>query len=356
MNMPLAIEHAVEWQTGVKAVRCLGIVDETPDVKTFSFGLKGDESLEFKPGQFLNMTFTIGSQDVQRCYSIASSPNRPRQFAITVKRVPDGKVSNWLHDSFGVGHEVRIGLATGHFNCVDIEADKYLLLSGGSGITPGMSMVRWMLESGQQRDLHFIHSARSPVDIIFHDELLSIDRQWPGFQLSLLCEHKSSARGWGGFRGRLSADLLQAICPDFLERRVFCCGPAPYMQAVRRVLEALDYPMDRYVEESFGGAPLTPGSASPVPGEATVSTQVNFARMGTQGCGNFSQSLLDTALNSGVWIQSACRTGICGSCKVLKLEGSVSMDAALALSEAEVSGGYVLACCAYPQGDVTLDL
>ncbi|UTW12898.1 hybrid-cluster NAD(P)-dependent oxidoreductase [Marinobacterium rhizophilum] len=361
MNMPVAIEHAVQCQTGQKTVRCLRIVNETRDVKTFWFGLKAGETLAFKPGQFLSMTFVIDGADQTRCYSISSTPNQPRQFSVTVKRVPGGQVSNWLHDSLDVGTELRVGTPAGHFNCIDIRADKWLLLSGGSGITPGMSMVRWMLQAGDYQDLHFVHSARSPEDIIFHDELLGLDRQWPDFRLSVVCEQAGGEHGWGGYRGRLNAELLNLICPDFRTRRILCCGPAPYMQGVRELLETLGYPMQQYVEESFGGAMVpqakAPQAEAPKPADqVSAPVAIHYARSQKQGQGSTEQSLLDIALASGIWIESACRNGICGSCKVRKLEGSVSMSGAMALDAGQISEGYVLACCAYPLEDMTLDL
>ncbi len=115
--------------------------------------------------------------------------------------------------------------------------------------------------------------------------------------------------------------------------------------------------MHLYVEESFGGAPpLSFEAPNPVKQTVVQSTAIHFARSDTQGQGSTAQSLLDTALSSGVWIESACRSGICGSCKVRKLKGSVCMSGAMALDDSQVSEGYVLACCAYPLDDVTLDI
>ena len=360
MNMSVlsAQETVLHWDLGHNVAQCLRAVDETPDVKTFWFALQNNEALSFKPGQFLTFTFSIEGQEAVRCYSISSSPSQPCQFAITVKRVPGGLVSNWLHEHLKTGDAVTITAPAGHFNSTDIVAERYLLLSGGSGITPGMSMVRWMRDTGRLGDVHFIHSARSPGDIIFHQELLKIDSQWPQFQLSLLCEDKDSKFGWAGYRGRLNAALLEYLCPDYRQRTVLCCGPAPYMQAVREMLDQLSFLMEQYAGELFGSPSArltTEPPAECVHSDTAVTCRVYFSMSAQERQGSSCESLLDTALANGIWIPSACRTGICGSCKIRKVSGTVAMEGAMALSEKECGDGYILACCAYPQDDVTLE-
>ncbi|WP_261843327.1 hybrid-cluster NAD(P)-dependent oxidoreductase [Aliamphritea ceti] len=357
MNMTLLVDNLPTWQTDEKAARCIRVVNETWDVKTFWFSLADDQPLHFKPGQFLSFTFNIKGENVSRCYSIASSPAQPYQFGVTVKRVPGGLVSNWLHDNLFSGSETRVLPATGHFNCIDYKADKYLLLSGGSGITPGMSMVRWIQDTGEQADVHFVHSARSPEDIIFYNELLEIDAQRSNFQLSVLCEEKSPGRGWSGYRGRLNAALLENICPDYKDRTVMCCGPAPYMNAVRQMLESLQFPMQNYVEESFGSPPAaSPEIAEPAEHDnVKLATEISFSNSNKTADSTSAISVLEAAQASGVWIQAACRSGICGSCKVLKTSGDVSMDNPMALSDSDRDAGYILACCAYPESDLTIE-
>lgn len=357
MSLPFAIDQETFWASGTKTAHCLRIVQETWDVKTFWFELENQAPLAFKAGQFLSFTFLIDGQSVSRCYSISSSPNQPYQFGITVKQVEGGLVSNWLHEHLAQGQTVTVAAPMGHFNCVDVKADKYLLLSGGSGITPSMSMTRWLQALGQKVDIHFVHSARSPDDIIFYQELLQIDAQWGSFQLSILCEDTQQGQAWSGYRGRLTPELLKILCADFKERIVMCCGPAPYMQAVKAMLEALNFPMEHYYEESFG-TPLQTPTLETITSEEPQQAQtvnVTFAQTNKQVVTDTNQSVLDIAQANGVWIQSACRTGICGSCKVIKKDGSVIMHDPIALTDAEIEEGYILACCAYPEADLLIE-
>ena len=214
-------------------------------------------------------------------------------------------------------------------------------------------MLRWMLDTGQQPDVSFVHSARSPVDIIFHQELLAADAQWPNLQLSILSEQQAPGCGWSGYRGRLNASLLAHICPDYNQRIIMCCGPAPYMQAVRSMLEELGFPMQNYVEESFGTPPVAPVQEESSAAEQ-LATEITFSNSSIQTQSDSNTSLLDAAQAGGVWIQAACRSGICGSCKVMKTSGEVTMENPMALSDSDREAGFILACCAFPQTDVTI--
>jgi ferredoxin-NADP reductase len=241
----------------------------------------------------------------------------------------------------------------GGFNIIDQPCDKALLLSGGSGITPLMSMTRWLYDTAAEVDLHFVHSARTPDDIIYHQELQAIDARAPNFRLSLVCEGSLSGATWSGYRGFLDAAMLQQMVPDLFERTIYVCGPESYMGAVRGILQGLDFPMQRYFEESFGGAP----AAAPAPVDAGESAthRVSFSRAGKSVSGVAEETILDIAGKHGLWIPSACRMGFCGACKLRRVSGEVRMNHSGGISDTEINDGYVLACCSYAQGDVEFD-
>ena len=104
-------------------------------------------------------------------------------------------------------------------------------------------------------DMVFIHSARSPKDIIYHRELEHMASRIDNFSLHLICEKHGLGEPWAGYRGYLNHKMLELMAPDFMEREVFCCGPTPYMNAVKRLLESNGFDMSRYHEESFGATP-----------------------------------------------------------------------------------------------------
>ncbi len=243
------------WANGRHLVRCVKVIQETWDVRTFCFMADQPILFFFKPGQFVTLELEIDGEPVMRSYTISSSPSVPYSFSITIKRVPGGRVSNWLHDNLKEGQELPVHGPVGLFNAIDFPADKVLFLSGGVGITPVMSMARWFFDTNANVDMVFVHSARSPKDIIYHRELEHMASRIDNFSLHIICERHGLGEAWAGYRGYLNLRMLELIAPDFLEREIFCCGPTPYMSAVKHLLQGHGYDMSRYHEEAFGPTP-----------------------------------------------------------------------------------------------------
>ncbi len=240
------------WTSDVEeTLVCCHVRQETHDVKSFFFHSPEGRAFVFEPGQFITLELEIEGETINRCYTISSSPARPHTLSITVKRVPGGKVSNWLHDTVRPGTQIRVLGPAGEFTCARHPARKYLFLSAGSGITPLMSMSRAHHDLGDDRDIVFVHSSRTPDDIIFSRELELIASNHANFRTAFVCERVGPRTSWPGVTGFLSLPLLKLIAPDFMDREIFTCGPAPYMKAVRDLLEEAGFDRRRYHEESF---------------------------------------------------------------------------------------------------------
>jgi ferredoxin-NADP reductase/ferredoxin len=252
------------WQGGRVRVRCVNITDETTDVKTFSFAAVPERLFQYKPGQFITLELPIDGKAVRRCYTLSSSPSRPYLLSITVKRVTGGLVSNWLHDNMVDDCEIDVLGPSGEFTCLDHPSERLLLISGGSGVTPMMSMLRWMCDTQSPVDVVFLNNVRTPGDVIFERELKLISaRLRKRLRLGVVPGVLASGQAWNGLTGPLSDHMLQTFAPDFLQREVFVCGPAGYMDMVRNMLEQLRFPMQHYHQESFGGAAAAPAAAPP---------------------------------------------------------------------------------------------
>ncbi|MDB9375186.1 FAD-binding oxidoreductase [Nodularia sphaerocarpa] len=410
--MPLALidpEQMTRWVKGDLIVRCIQVINETHDVKTFRFVADPSVLFTYKPGQFVTLDLEINGEQVLRSYSISSTPSKPHTLEITVKRVPpppgagsdipQGLVSNWLHDNVTVGSEIKLSGPMGKFTCFANPAPKLLLISAGSGITPMMSMSRWICDTGSDCDVFFFHCARSPRDIIFRQELELMSARHDHFHLAISITRKEPGYSWLSMTGRLDAAMLQLVAPDFRERTVYVCGPNAFMEGVKQMLEEIGFPMQNYYEESFGPAkkqkksppvlPLPPAEVglkqmlnnlltvpspslsiernspaiasvtAPVPTptpSASSQTAVLFSKSGKEVTSDGEDSILELAEQEGVKIRSSCRAGSCGACKKRKLQGEIKYSGEPeAIEESEQQEGYILTCISYPIGKVVID-
>ncbi|CAN7596051.1 hybrid-cluster NAD(P)-dependent oxidoreductase [Trinickia sp. LjRoot230] len=349
---------------------CCQVRQETHDVKSFFFMSREGRTFVFEPGQFITLELDIDGEAINRCYTISSPPTRPHTISITVKRVPGGKVSNWLHDNLRAGDAVRVLGPAGVFTCARQAAGKYLFLSGGSGVTPLMSMSRTHHELGEDRDIVFVHSARTPDDIIFARELELIASNHRHFRTAFVCERLGERTNWSGVTGFLTLPLLKLIAPDFMEREIFTCGPGPYMKAVREMLADAGFDTSRYHEESFSfeetvAPQAAPDEASPsadAPSSPSSNASANAARFAVSfaksrrdiECGG-DQHVLEAARQAGVRLPASCTQGMCGTCKVKLLSGQVDMRHNGGIRQREIDQGMVLLCCSKPLTDLVVD-
>lgn len=380
--------------SGELTVHCIQVIDETHDVKTFRFVPEPPVLFSYKPGQFVTLDLAIEGKRVMRSYSISSTPSRPDILEITVKRVPaptdvadapPGLVSNWLHDNITVGSQVKLKGPMGKFTCVDNLPAKLLFISAGSGITPMMSMSRWLCDTGANVDVVFLHSARSPRDFIFRQELESMAARHPNFKLAVTITRSEPGQPWVGYTGRLDELMVQGIAPDFQERTVYVCGPNPFMERVKTILETLGFRMENYHEESFGSpkrtraikpklpdqtkkephsTPKTPlvqeldsqtNQQQPDPTNSVKTTEaqlpvVVFTKVGKEIPCDEEDTILDLAEQEGIELPSGCRMGACGSCKLPLLAGEVNYD-----DDPECEPGHLLSCIAKPVGRVVIE-
>jgi ferredoxin-NADP reductase len=361
LPLPAAIAPIVEKDL---TLCCIATIDETHDVKTFRFVADPPTRFTYKAGQFITIKPVIDGKPVTRSYSISSTPSRPDVLEITVKRVPappdvpdapPGLVSNWLHDNLKAGDTLQTKGIGGNFTCVDHRSRKLLLISAGSGITPMMAMSRWVYDTGAEHDIVFFHSARDRQDIIYDRELQLLEQRNPNFHLAISLT-RCQDTDWTGLTGRLDEKTVATIAPDYKERTVYVCGPDSFMKGAKELLASIDFPMDNYHEESFGGAKKPKAEKKDAPaGEKTAI--VVLAKSEREIATDGSDTILDIAEEAGIDISSSCRSGNCGTCKARKLEGEVQYDSdPKGLDEAESDAGYILTCIARPVDRVVIDV
>ena len=329
---------------------CVGLRDETHDVRTFTFAAADGAYFSVLPGQYFTFDVPVAGEVVPRCYSLTSSSLRPRSISVTVKRVDGGRGSNWLHDTLKPDDAIRAFGPLGTFTLPPVLPDKLLLLSGGSGITPMMAIVRALADAAQTVDLTFVHAARSPADFAFHDELRGFARTLPGFRLILLPE--VAGDGFAGLTGRISPALMAAAVPDLAERLVMCCGPAPFMDAARAICRDSGVPDAQYMQESFDGIGQV---IVDLVAEAATGFDVTFSRQGKTIRVGSDQTVLSAARAQGVVLPSSCANGLCGTCKSKLTSGKVDMQHNGGIRQREIDAGSFLPCCSQPLSDLVID-
>lgn len=354
-----------QWTSAEKRqLVCCRTIDETLDVKTFVLSVNDGVPFSFEPGQFITISVDVGSQALSRCYTISSPPTRPYTLSISVKRVPGGVVSNWLHDNLRPGGTLQAYGPSGVFTPSSHPARKLLYLSAGSGVTPLMSMTRAGHDLGLNRDIVFLHSARTPADIIFRSELAQLGASADRLRVVHICEGVGLERDWSGPVGRLSLELLERSVPDFREREAFTCGPAGYMQSAKEILREGGHDPARYHQESFdigasraeGGVAVAPVLPCNATSDGRQSFSIRLARSGKTFTMDDTETVLAAARKAGVPVPSSCGQGLCGTCKTAVLEGDVDMQHNGGIRQREIDKGLRLLCCSRARSNLVLDL
>ncbi len=270
------------------ALRVASIYAETPNVKTFRFVEPADGVIPFQhlPGQFLRLLLEIDGKPVRRAYTIASTPTRNSYIEITVKREEHGLVSRYLHDRLNVGDVLNITAPAGKFTFTGSEHDSIVLIGGGAGITPLMSVVRGLTDIGWDNEIFFLYTCRTPEEFIFRKELNYLQDRNP--KLQLVVTFSRATEDIKGFhRGRITRELVANSVPEIAGRRVHLCGTPPMANAVKEMLTELGVPSSEIKFEAFGTVKRKPGARDreePVlRGEAPLVTFSLFQQIGTAG-------------------------------------------------------------------------
>lgn len=401
-GLALPFASTAPWKGPATRLEVLAVIDETADVKTFVFRPEGGGWFSYKPGQFVTLELPVPGGPVWRTYTLSSTPTRPFSASVTVKAQAGSIGTRWMFDTLVPGMTLTASGPAGHFSHWNHLAERYLFLSAGSGITPMMSMLRAMADTAPASDVAFLTCGRTPGDLLFRDELEILARQMPNLELGLMVERKSAADRWHGLTGRIDMARLKFLVRDYRQREIFCCGPEPFMAGVRLMLEDAGFDMRHYHEESFGApskartqpqiqaqvqaTTMAASAAKPVANDAMAGrvplqvqgaapTAAPPAQDGTASAGyagdgvrlQFSRSdvtttcapgttLLEAARAAAVRIPAACEAGMCGTCKVKKTAGDVTMAHNGGITDEEIANGYILACCSHPLTAVTLEI
>ena len=331
---------------------------------------KPAEGFEYESGQFLSLIVNIGSEEFRRSYSFCSSPFVDEDLSITVKRVKDGKVSNFLNEYLREGGELTALPPMGNFK---LTPDKFnqrhvVLIAGGSGITPLFSILKTVLAEEPQSMVSLIDVNSKPSDVIYRDEIQALvnnnsdrvrliehfddeDIQVERTKKSLL-GFKKSKETVTEKKGLINAEVLQSyfdqlhIDPSDVTE-YFMCGPGGMMDVVAALLDKNGVDKRFVNKELFVNESENVGTTDDkATRDVVIKMNGNAYKVEVK-----QQSILQTALAQGLDMPFSCQGGICTACMGKCTSGKVEMEFSDSLTPEQIAEGYVLTCIGHPKSD-----
>jgi ferredoxin-NADP reductase len=242
------MKSTLNWQIA----SITNIKPENAKVKSFTLMLPA--WMRHRAGQHYDLRFTAeDGYQVQRSYSIASEPEREGEIDITVERINDGEVSPYLHDVLGAGDRIEArGPIGGYFVWEASMNDPLLLIAGGSGVVPLMSMIRHRAAVGANNPTALLYSSRNFEDVIYFEELEKLRGKDPGLQIFHTLT-RSQPPGWKGYARRIDETMLKEVAvPLEKDVQVFICGPTLMVESAANALVNIGIKADRIRTERFG--------------------------------------------------------------------------------------------------------
>lgn len=319
----------------------------------------------FRPGQFLTFSLPIAGRVITRCYSLSDQPD-PRCYRITVKRVPSpadrpdlppGLSSNHFHDGVHEGDVLKVRAPAGHFFIDPDPAVPAVLIAGGIGITPMMSMLSWCLAAQPERTVHLYYGLRHGQEHAFKQDLARLAQAHATFHLNVVYSAANAADIEGHdfqHQGHVTLELLKRTLPHG-RHQFYICGPSAMMASLVPALADWGVPAQDVHFEAFGpaSAPNAAGAVREAPAALDEAIEVRFKQSArTLTWDGQDANLLDFAERQGVLVESGCRSGGCGSCAVRLVSGEVRYAHR---PDYDVEAGYCLLCVGRPASDLVIE-
>ncbi|WP_229053409.1 ferredoxin reductase [Aeromicrobium sp. Leaf350] len=323
VTSPHHVDHYLEklhplWTAEAVRARVVGIERETDNATTVTLRPNGAWK-GFTPGQHVEFGVEVDGVRKVRVFSVSSSAAaKGRNFSVSVKAHPDGFVSRFLNSRLASGELVYLSQAQGDFVLPAGLPDELLLLSGGSGITPVMSMLRTLLDSDaiRPRRITFLHYARSREDEMFTEQLDGWD-DLP--DVDVVRVYTREPEQGAELTGRFSVDHLKHLGIDPATTLTYVCGPAGLIASVRDAYSEQDA-ADQVRFEYFKVPTIDPALLEAA--AAAASGTLTFDRSGSEAT-NSGNTILEQAEAAGLTPEYGCRMGVCNTCAIKKLHGAV---------------------------------
>jgi ferredoxin-NADP reductase len=343
------VERSASELTRALVLELVRIQPQTHDCVSLRFRLPQGTEWYVRPGQFMTFTWLLDGKKVVRSYTISSSPMQRGYVEITPKKVKDGVVSGFLNDRAGIGLTVEATGPAGQFYFDEGTHGSVVLLAAGSGITPMISILRFIDDRCLGTNVTLLYTVRTQRDIIFRADIERLKDSLRSFRCTIVLTQPDA--GWTGSTGRIGADLLEDVVERQREASFFICGPETFMKDMTASLSQLGVDLQRIKQEKFSSS-----AANPIVGADGLRTGLlEFTRSGRTCAIPPDTTLLEVAESNGVIIPYSCRQGQCGTCVTKLVEGVVHMDAEIGLTDELRKQGYVLPCVSRARGDIKLE-
>ena len=320
------------------SLRVREVIEETADAKSIVFDIPRDQAevFRYKPGQFLTVRIAHEGRHLLRCYSLASCPLVDEPPRVTVKRVAQGRVSNWTCDRVNAGDTIEVKPPAGHFVPHSLD-DDFLLFAGGSGITPIFSIVRSALVAGRGR-LCLVYANRDEQSVIYREQIDALAKQHPS-RFEVLHRFDS-------IQGLPTIALLAELSRAWTHADCYVCGPEAFMECALEALRGAGVAPNRIHVERFVSLPdeedATP-SAEPA-GSAEIQLEVELDGEHHQLSCARGEPILDAMLRAGLRAPHSCQQGACGSCMCTLEAGEVHLRHNQVLDKNDLAQRWILAC------------
>jgi ring-1,2-phenylacetyl-CoA epoxidase subunit PaaE len=337
------------------------IIQETKDAITIVFEHPESGKIRYKSGQFLTLIVPVGGKEIRRAYSLCSSPFTDEDLAVTVKRVDNGLMSNWLADNLKVGDTLKVMEPMGQFT-TEYSKDRkrhLIMFAGGSGITPMMSIIKSILTQEPDSICSLIYCNRDIDSIIFKDELAKWVTNYEG-RLHVVHVLDNAPMNWQGYSGLLNHDMLVKLferIPNWgIEKTTYLmCGPEGMMKNVETLLAQQHIPKEKIFKESFVQGTIDKEKKQHAEAEAgelkAREVTIRYDGQEYKIVVEPHRAILETALDQGIDLPYSCQSGLCTACRGKAISGKVKLDEEEGLSQAERNEGYVLTCVGHPLTD-----
>ncbi|MCE2570621.1 hybrid-cluster NAD(P)-dependent oxidoreductase [Motilimonas eburnea] len=344
------VDQAHQWnKQHTQVLTCVAVIEESHDVKTFRFSCTHIPKFSYLAGQYINIEVNIDNKPYKRTYTLSSTPTRPDLISITVKKLPQGKVSSWLHEQLEIGQSLVAHAPAGSFHLQKAPSEAPLLMiSAGVGVTPMLSMLRYISDLEPSRDVVFIHAAKTQADLLCRQELSFFQSLLPNLSLHYFISREqvqTPALNPEVQAGHINQGVFELV-KDLTKCTAFVCGPVGFMAQMKQYLLAAGLPSSQYHDESFGQKDGFGGNKKQL--------NILFDSWDTYVEGDNQLTLLEQAEQAGLSLPFSCRGGMCGACKVQLQSGEVRMLSDAALTPDERDAGVVLACSCVPQTDLVV--